>query len=51
MRDEEIRARLDGELDGGGGGVHGGGDARDASVVFDLKPVDGFFIVLEQTRL
>jgi len=39
MDDQQIRLRICGHSHGGQRGVHGGGNAGDLAVVFDLQPV------------
>jgi hypothetical protein len=48
MDDQKAGLRGDGELDGGKGGVHGGGDFADDAGVFNLEAVDGAVPVSEE---
>ena len=45
MDDQQVGLGLDGLAHGGKGGIHGGGNAADLAVVFDLQSVPGAVVI------
>tara|TARA_B100000405_G_scaffold70234_1_gene48225 strand:+ start:1361 stop:1834 length:474 start_codon:yes stop_codon:yes gene_type:complete len=45
MDDQQVGLGLDGLAHGGKGGIHGGGNAADLAVVFDLQSVHGAVVI------